>query len=136
MATLQWTPALSVGNAEIDEQHEELFRRAERLIVALRGGDRTEVEPLVGYLNDYVVSHFQAEDRLMRESRYPRLDEHNRAHAGFRRQFAELFRDYQRKGATALVAMTIHNWVQAWLTEHVAGMDQDLGRWLARPRAG
>ncbi len=133
-AGLQWTPALAVGVAAVDAQHQELFRRAERLIVALRGGDRTEVEPLIGYLSDYVISHFQAEDRLMRESAYPQLEEHNREHARFRRRFAELFAGYQKKGPTALVAMTLHNWVQDWLRNHIAGMDQELGRWLSDRR--
>jgi len=132
MATLQWTPALSVGNEEIDEQHQELFRRAERLILALRAGDSSEVEPLVGYLGDYVVSHFEAEERLMRESRFPGLAEHAAAHGAFRRDFHDLFLDFRRKGATALVALSLHNWIAAWLKDHVAGMDADLGAWLAR----
>ncbi len=135
MTTLLWTPALSVGSPEIDEQHEELFRRAERLIVALREGDRSGVEPLVGYLTDYVISHFEAEERLMVEARYPGLDPHLAEHRACRAAFFEVFADYRRKGATALVSMTLHNWVQAWLRDHVAGMDQELGRWLAGRRS-
>ncbi|HUL57866.1 MAG TPA: hemerythrin family protein [Anaeromyxobacteraceae bacterium] len=135
MGTLQWTPALSVGNADIDEQHQELFRRAERLILALRSGDRSEVEPLVGYLTDYVVSHFEAEERLMRESRFPGLAEHKAAHEGFRREFHDLFLDFRRKGATALVALSLHNWLAAWLKEHVSGLDTELAGWLSRRSA-
>ena len=67
MSPIQWSPALAVGVPEIDAQHQELFRRAERLITALRGGDRAEVTPLVRYLTDYAVEHFAAEERFMRE---------------------------------------------------------------------
>ncbi len=132
---LRWTPSLSVGDAEIDEQHQELFRRAERLITALRAGDRSEVDPVLGYLVDYVASHFEAEERLMRELDYPDRDAHQAAHDLFRVQFREMVGDYRRKGATALVSLTIHNWLSAWLQEHVGAVDRKLGEWLRAHRA-
>ncbi len=87
---IPWTPALAVGVPEIDAQHQELFRRAERLITALRTGDRGEVEPLVRYLAAYAVEHFAAEERYMREIGYPGLDGHRAVHRAFREDFAEL----------------------------------------------
>ncbi len=90
---LEWTPDLSVGVEEIDEQHRELFRRAERLIATLRCGDRGEVLPLLAYLDEYVAHHFSAEERLMREVRYPALEEH------VSRTDRELARYLQRRSA-------------------------------------
>jgi hemerythrin len=127
-AALQWTPALAVGIPEIDAQHQELFRRAERLIAALRSGDRGEVLPLLAYLDEYVVQHFAAEERLMREVGDPGLEAHAAAHRGFRADFAELVKDFRRSGPTALLALTIHNWLSDWLRMHICGVDQELGR--------
>jgi hemerythrin len=129
---IQWTPSLSVGVPEIDAQHQELFRRAERLIVALRAGDREEVGPLVAYLAEYVVSHFEAEELEMRASGYPELERHKAAHDKFRADFLEMAKDFDRKGATALIALTLHNWLSDWLRRHVGGADLDLGRFLQR----
>ncbi|HET8540551.1 MAG TPA: hemerythrin family protein [Anaeromyxobacter sp.] len=135
-SSIQWSPSLAVGVAEIDAQHQELFRRAERLITALRAGDRQEVEPLVRYLTDYVVEHFSAEERYMREIGYPGLEGHREAHQKFRDDFAEMVADYQRKGPTPLVALTMHNWLSDWLRRHVAGLDQDIGRYADLKRRG
>jgi hemerythrin len=130
-AGLTWSPALAVGVAELDTQHQELFRRAERLIAALRAGDRGEVLPLLAYLDDYVVRHFAAEERLMEKVGFPGRVAHAAAHAAFRADFAALVKDFRRTGPTALVALTIHNWLSDWLRMHIGGVDQELGRWIA-----
>lgn len=133
-AALQWTQALAVGVAELDRQHQELFRRAERLIAALRAGDRGEVLPLLAYLEEYVVHHFEAEERLMRELDYPGLDAHAAAHRAFRVEYGALRDDLRRAGPTALVALTVHNWLSDWLRAHIGGMDQELGKFAATRR--
>jgi hemerythrin len=136
MSSIQWSPALAVGVAEIDAQHQELFRRAERLVAALRAGDRGEVEPLVRYLTDYVVAHFSAEERFMREVGYPGLDAHRAVHETFREDLAEMLGDYRRKGPTPLVALTMHNWLSDWLRRHVGGLDVEIGRFAEAKRRG
>jgi hemerythrin len=136
MSPIQWSPSLAVGVPEIDAQHQELFRRAEKLITALRAGDRTEVEPLVRYLDEYVVEHFSAEERYMREIGYPGLEAHRATHEAFREDFAEMLRDYVRKGPTPLVALTMHNWLSDWLRRHVGGIDVEIGRFADAKRRG
>jgi hemerythrin len=131
---LRWTPALAVGDATIDEQHQELFRRAERLITALRLGQRGEVQPTLAYLEEYAIHHFELEERLMRELRYPGLAEHAAAHKAFREEFAGMMQGYHRAGATAYVALTVHNWLSDWLRGHLGGIDLELGRFLASRR--
>jgi hemerythrin len=128
--TLEWTSSLAVGVDEIDEQHQELFRRAERLILALKAGDRSEVEPLIRYLSDYVVSHFDCEERWMARAEYPGLPAHQDAHRRFKDDFAELTREYQRKGPTPLMALTVNNWLAEWLRSHIAVLDVALADWL------
>lgn len=136
MSPIQWSPSLAVGVPEIDAQHQELFRRAERLITALRAGDRGEVAPLVRYLSEYVVEHFSAEERFMREVGYPGLEAHRAVHEAFRQDLAEMLADYERKGPTPLVALTMHNWLSDWLRRHVGGLDVEIGRFADAKRRG
>jgi hemerythrin len=133
-APLRWSPDQSVGVESIDAQHRELYDRAERLIAALRRGDRSEVEPLVSYLGDYVLEHFEDEERLMRESGYPGYADHRALHERFKNDFGATVADFSEQGATLLVAMTIHNWIAGWLRTHLAGPDVELARWI-RARA-
>jgi hemerythrin len=134
--SLHWTPALAVGVPMIDAQHQELFRRAERFILALRGGERAEVAPLVVYLSEYAATHFSDEERLMVEAGYPELAEHRAAHDAFRKEFRELVKDYERKGPTPLVALTLHNWLADWLRRHVSTVDVKLAAFLEARRRG
>jgi hemerythrin len=131
MSPIQWSPALAVGVDEIDAQHQELFRRAERFVSALRSADDAEVAPLLRYLGEYVVEHFAAEERYMREIGFPGLDGHRAAHLAFREDFATMVADFERKGATPLVALTLHNWLSDWLRKHVGGLDVEIGRFAA-----
>ena len=129
-APLRWTPALSVGDPDIDDQHRELFRRAARLIAALRRGERSAVLPTVAYLEAYVTHHFEGEERLMQTLGYPGLEAHAAAHRQFREDFAELLRMFELRGPTALVALTLHNRLSEWLRTHLCGVDLELGRFL------
>ncbi len=136
VAAPAWDPSLALGVEEIDAQHRELFARAGRLREAIRGNDRTQVEPLVGYLGEYVLEHFAAEERLMRDHGYPGVAAHRAAHERFKNDFAALAADFSERGATALVALTLHNWVTEWLRTHVGGLDLELARWLREPEGG
>ena len=135
MAPIQWTPALAVGVPEIDAQHQELFRRAERFI-ALRAGEPGEVAPLVRYLSDYVVLHFAAEERYMLEIGFPGREGHRAVHESFREDFDAMAADLARKGPTPLVALTLHNWLSDWLRRHVGGLDVEIGRYAAAKARG
>lgn len=127
----QWSPALAVGVEAIDEQHRELFRRAGELVLALKEGRRTDVGALVEYLGDYADRHFVAEEGLMEAAGYPELPGHRAQHADFRRELARLVGDYERKGATPLVTLTLHNWLSDWLRQHVSTSDVAAGAWMA-----
>lgn len=134
MSPIQWSPALAVGVPEIDAQHQELFRRAERLVIALRAGERAGVASLVRYVSSYAIEHFAAEERFMHEIGYPGLEGHRASHEAFRREFDELVRDFERKGATPLVSLTLLNWLSDWLRHHVGGVDVEIGRFAAEKR--
>jgi hemerythrin len=131
----QWSPALAVGIAAIDTQHQELFRRAGELVLALKEGRRTDVGALVEYLGEYADRHFDAEEGLMEAAGYPGLARHQGQHAEFRKELARLVGDYERKGATPLVTLTLHNWLSDWLRQHVSTADVEAGAWMVRGRA-
>lgn len=129
---LGWSPSLAIGVEEIDAQHEELFRRAERLVRALRTGDRAGVDALFTYLAGYADKHFLVEERLMEAAGYPGLDAHRSAHARFRADLDAHLGAYAADGGNAGAGLALHNWLSDWLREHLAGPDQELGRYLSR----
>jgi hemerythrin-like metal-binding protein len=131
MDVLEWTPALAVGHAEIDGQHEELFRRAGALSAAMARGDRTEVGRLFEFLEAYVALHFAAEEALMQRAAFPGHAHHKAAHDGFVVELGRL-RElwYASDVATDAVAVRTTRWIADWLRTHVAETDQALASHL------
>ncbi len=130
---LEWTPALSVGIEEIDDQHRELFRRAARLLEGIRRGDPEEIDELVDYLHRYAVSHFGAEEDAMRSARYAAYPRHKAEHDRFIADLLELSVEND-EGGGAFVAVKIDHWLSGWLRDHVSRIDTELGRFLRQRR--
>ena len=131
---IKWTPALAVGHAVIDGQHQELFRRLEALLTAMMKGDKTEVARLFDFLGSYVVEHFGAEEKLMQEHRYPDSAVHKAAHERFVADYLALKKSLDAAGGAGGAALTIkvQNWCGDWLKAHIAGTDQALATFLGR----
>ena len=88
---IKWTDELSVGVVEIDNQHKELISRVSGLLSAMsKGKGKSEVAETLDFLADYVVVHFNTEERIMKEREYPGLDHHRRQHAVFSEKVSEL----------------------------------------------
>jgi hemerythrin len=132
---LEWTPALSVGIEEIDDQHRELFRRAGRLVEGIRRGDPAEIDELVEYLHRYAVSHFGAEEAAMRGSSYPGYARHKAEHDRFIADLLELSVENDDVGG-AFVAVKIDHWLSGWLRDHVSRIDAELGKFLGSAAKG
>ena len=133
--TIHWTRALAVGHADIDAQHQELFRRLGSLLDAMIRGDATEIARLFDFLGSYVVEHFGAEEELMRGSAFPGYAVHKAAHDRFVRDYEELRKMLEAHGATAAVTIRTKTWIVDWLKAHIAGTDQLLARHLGERAA-
>lgn len=127
-----WTPALSVGVTTIDRQHQELFQRLNALLVAM-GGQKEEGEVLatLGFVGEYVVTHFEDEERVMREESYPGLAYHLAEHGRFVDTFQRLRTRFARHGIDARLGKDVEVELCDWLVQHVQGTDRALGQWLS-----
>jgi hemerythrin len=126
-----WTPALAVGHPIIDDQHRELFARADDLIQAMaEGRAMAELEQLLVFLRDYCRDHFGTEERLMVSRGYPALQAHRLAHREFERRFHEIERSVATRGATAAVVLEVKDLLRGWLTHHIGAVDIRLAAFL------
>lgn len=128
---IQWSNDFLVGNPTIDRQHKELFRAFSELVDACRlGQGKAKVEELLDFLEVYVIFHFDAEDKLMEQSKYPGLEAHRQAHAGFIEQLKELKAMFKSDGASMELLITTNETVLRWLIEHIRKTDTALGAFL------
>ncbi|GEJ58187.1 bacteriohemerythrin [Anaeromyxobacter diazotrophicus] len=127
-----WNPSLTVGVTAIDEQHQELFQRADALLEAMRAGKSTEeVKPLLEFLDAYCARHFASEERVMRERGYPGLEEHLAQHRTFVGNFQKVAEQFELKGASPTVTIALQQLVCGWLVGHIGAVDKRLGAFLA-----
>lgn len=126
-----WNPSLAVGHPTIDEQHRELFRRADDLIEAMLSGRAPrEMKQLLAFLRDYCRDHFGMEERLMDSRRYPGAEPHKLAHREFERRFQEIEQDMAAKGPTATVVLATKDLIRGWLVDHIGAIDARLAAFL------
>ncbi len=118
---LTWTPALSVGVPQMDEQHQILIGLTNRLEDAMRDAKGNEVlGEVLAALALYVQTHFGAEERLMAAAGYPELAAHQAVHEAMTRQVLAIQRSHQL--GRALTIQTLH-FLGDWVEKHIKGTD-------------
>lgn len=128
---VQWLDSYAVGVPEVDAQHQEIFRRVDRLLSAMQEGKgRQEVGAMVDYLGEYVVAHFNAEEKVMARHGYPEMAAHKALHAAFMADFAALKREFEAKGTSTLLAIQIQRRVVDWLVTHIGREDRRIAAYI------
>jgi hemerythrin len=126
-----WTPNLSVGVQNIDDQHKIWFQKADELFEAGKQQKAKEyINPLLDFLDEYTKQHFRDEELYMRQIRYPELEAQQKAHASFINDLAKLKSDYNAGGGNILVILNANRMVINWLTNHIKNMDKKIGEYV------
>ena len=131
MKDIVWSSILSVGVAEIDDDHRLLIALFNELNRAAAAGESAAyLAATLEELINCTVWHFSHEDRLMLKHRYPGIDQHRQAH----RELIAAAQELQAKlaQADAAVANAEIEYLERWLTEHILTADQRLGSFLAQ----
>ncbi len=125
-----WTPDLSVGIRNIDDQHKIWFDKANELFEAGRQQKAKEyINTMIDFLDEYTKKHFKDEEAYMEEIRYPEIDAQKKAHASFISDLAKLKNDYNGAGGNLMVILNANKMVISWLTNHIRQMDKKIGEY-------
>jgi hemerythrin len=122
----QWSDDYLIGIDSVDEQHKQIFAMVDRFYQdCLKSAGETTVDETLKFLEDYARNHFKHEETLMREYKYPRLDEHLKLHQAFLRKYSEFMEDRGTFGPSQELADSVSEMVQNWLIDHIAQADRD-----------
>ncbi|GBE30006.1 hypothetical protein BMS3Bbin04_01031 [bacterium BMS3Bbin04] len=136
---LQWDDNYSVGVPQVDTQHKELFKLFNDLSNALSENHEFDnLQLFLSRLGAYVVFHFDSEEKIMEEYRYPFLKEHCEIHERFKQDYSVLAKRF--KGGSQVTMEGIRDTIWSWLLKHVidetvAVADQAFGRYVATLKA-
>lgn len=128
MKDLVWDELLSVGNDEIDDDHEKLvnlFNLLNRSVT--EGAGRDYVEAVLEELINCTIWHFSHEERLMLKSRYDDYENHKSEHGELIDSVRELQQAYLQAGK---LEESEFEFLERWLTEHILVADMRFGTYL------
>ena len=128
-----WSDELRTGVAEIDDQHQLLFRRAAVVRDAVLAGQGIEeVQATIDFLLDYAAVHFETEARYMKVAAFPGEQVHLAEHAKLVRTLQRAAEVYRLEGATPKLAEELVGFFERWLADHIHDHDRQLAAWLAK----
>ncbi|HEY3348029.1 MAG TPA: bacteriohemerythrin [Nitrospirota bacterium] len=128
---IYWNDELATGVSEVDEQHKEIFARVESLLDACKEGrGKEKVKELLLFLEDYVVEHFSAEERMMSREGYPDIDAHKAVHASFLKEVSDLNARFEQDGPSLSVVMNMNRLCVDWLVNHISKTDREVGDYI------
>lgn len=131
MTGFEWSPALSLGIASIDAEHQRILFLMNRLRTAmLEDGGREAVKPVLDELTAYTEHHFAMEEGLFAELHYLDAVSHIAEHQELARRVAT-FRAALEQGGCVL-PLELLNLMREWLARHIVETD---GKYAAFFRA-
>jgi len=126
-----WSSALETGHEKIDEQHKQLFSALNKIADAFqhdKGSD--EVFKTLDFLTDYTVMHFQTEEELMEEYKYPGYASHKNSHNDFKATVGDLTKRLRSEGPSEDLIATVTTIVGDWLISHIRVDDIKMAAYL------
>jgi len=130
VSLIKWNDGLSVGIANIDEQHKKFVDIINKLFDARREKTSPEVMgKLIDELTDYARVHFKTEELYFEMYDYPEAKEHKEEHdqlVSKVQEFKEKFDD----GSDLFVAGNLATFLNTWLSDHLIKIDKKYSRFL------
>lgn len=121
-----WDRSLEIGVPAVDAQHKELFQRIDKL---LDPSNQNRFNEMMDFLGDYIVKHFTDEQKIHRDSGYPKAITHQFYHDNYVRVFNQLKQKVAREGNTLTVNLEINKTVVGWLKNHILVHDREFSQY-------
>ena len=124
MTHLIWTDDLAIGIDSIDEQHKVLFNLIDQLQDAMsRGESRSVLQDIFQGLITYTEKHFQFEEDIFNEIKYPDMEAHLAKHRQFVADMDDL-RSQFTENTNFMIGVDVMKFLTDWLVSHIQGTDR------------
>ncbi|HEY6838538.1 MAG TPA: hemerythrin domain-containing protein [Geobacteraceae bacterium] len=123
------------GDEEADRQHRELFAKSDEFMAALDGNVyKKDLLQMFKFLDDYVSSHFAAEERLFDRYAYPGAAEHREEHRLFVLEMWTVKSKLSTGGSLDEALRATSKALVEWLARHVDASDVAAGDYIRKMR--
>ena len=119
MTIVEWTPDLNTGIPDIDEQHKQMLHHINDFYEAANAKDKNRMSIVLFDLINSTLAHFQYEEALMEQAKYPLLEPHRRVHKNFIDKLMTLHEKLQTMETTDDIAVLLIDSLDGWLFRHI-----------------
>ena len=127
-----WKESYRVGIEFIDTQHKELFDTTDKLLRIIESQDdatrKQECMFAINFLKNYAARHFAEEEEYQFSINYSDIEAHKTLHRIFVATVLKLEKKLIDADFSIPTMKEVAGFLTAWLTYHVAGVDQKLKR--------
>lgn len=129
MALFEWSDKYSVNIKEIDSQHKNLVDLLNSLHDSMKVGKGSEVlGKTLTELIQYVGTHFDAEEKLLRTHGYPEYNSHKAEHTKLTQKVIGFQKDFQQ--GLPVITVELLGFLKDWLQNHILGIDKKYSQFL------
>ena len=126
MATA-WSEEYATGDADVDEQHKQLFQYLADLEAHMESGiDAAYVKRLLDALGLYTRSHFCYEEICMRMKKCPVAEKNKEQHAKLLDAYTQFCQRFEVEGVSEDLVQRLHDFLESWLINHILKIDTHL----------
>ena len=125
MSLIEWKDEFSVGVASVDLEHRELIDLINDLHALIgENASAEEVVSMLGEIFAQISAHFALEEKYMRDSRYPFLEEHKADHEMLLDELRDIMDLVDEDGGYDELGLSQD--MRRWFTEHFRTHDAKL----------
>lgn len=129
MAGVIWRPAPDFGIRQLENEHDQLLGYVAELNEAMLAGEGClRLRPILADVSNFATEHFQSEEELMTDFRYPAAQEHSRSHQEILLELHQMSVSYD--SGHAVFAADLATVLYRWITTHVKQHDMRFGEFL------
>ncbi|MEE4210737.1 MAG: hemerythrin family protein [Parvularcula sp.] len=125
---IEWRKNFATNDPHIDEQHQQIFRFANKLetLAQQEEVDAEEVDHLLRFLETYIQNHFRYEEACMLKRRCPVAQKNRSEHVAFKAYLTRNLETYRQNGYTREWAQELYAKLENWLCNHICRVDVQL----------
>lgn len=130
MPLMQWDETMSVGDADLDSQHQALVDLINDAYEAIQKHDEHQMAALLDQMREYATLHFHFEEELMEDAGFPDLEKHRALHDAFNDKVDTFQQDLFDKTNYSQVFV----FLSRWLTTHIMKEDMNYTTYLEKKK--
>ncbi|MCK8826765.1 bacteriohemerythrin [Natroniella acetigena] len=132
-----WKEKYKIGIEKVDQQHKEIFNRLNNFLNVVRNDEEMkskleEIEKTLDFMGQYVVVHFDSEEKVQQEYNYPHYEEHKEVHDRFKEEIINFKQEFEADKYNEDLVMEFSGRLLTWLINHVADEDQKIADYIQK----